>query len=244
MKNIKLYIPLIAIIIIKHVLSHAYFFIDGVEPYFVFKTYLSVFPLVVMFIMFKYADLFNKMRYNVFSYFLFYGFLLDCSWSALERINTYFKLNLTILQQGFDFTYYMFAVIIMLFIVFQYIYRTSLDFNNIESDKYDKLACYVTARYPRKWYEFLWSLYNGIPVSSFGIVINGKMYRYSKITNKLIQRKFTDMSSYKLKRVSVNKDNLRNRIGTYEKEFNLSTHNCTHFIKDIMGFGVKYYFNK
>jgi len=241
MKKIKQYIHLLSIIGVYYLLVHSHVFFS---PFWASKVYICTvvaLPTILMFMFFRFSNQISESKKNVAMNILFNVFLGDVAFFNSRAI----LMHLGILEYAGDFFsvyYYPFLFIIAISVAVLYVYRNKLDFNRLKSDSYDKLGCYVVAKYPKKWYEFLWSLIYGIPVSSFGILMNGYVYEYDKNTKKLKDRyKVQDITQYKLKRVKVNKDSLKSRLNGYEGKFSLFTNNC-RFIKDIMGRTVQFYY--
>jgi len=240
MKEYKHYIPLILLIVFHYLLSHLHTFFDLELAKKMYLLNLNAYPVIVMFVMFKFSSSFKKIQQNIASNILFYVFWGDFAFFSVRRVLIHFKVLES--YSYFQDFYIPFLVVLVITSILAYIYRNKLDFNRLKSDSYDKLGCYVIAEYPKKWYEFLWSLIYGIPVSSFGILMNGYVYEYDKNTKKLKDRyKVQDITQYKLKRVKVNKDSLKSRLNGYEGKFSLFTNNC-RFIEDIMGRTVQFYY--
>jgi len=239
MNSYKHYIPFLAIIIAHYFLAHLHVFFDGYNATMVYLVRLRIYPVVLLFIMFKYSESFKRLQKNIASSILFYVFWGDFTFFSIKAALIHLeKLGN---PKYFETSYYPFLAALVLASILAYLYRNKLDFNNLKSDSYDKLGCYVIAEYPKKWYEFIWSLIHGIPASKFGILLNGYIYTYNK-DKKVNRSKVRDIKRYKLRRIDIDdKSALKVRLNSYESKFSLLTHNCK-FIKDIMGQTVKYYY--
>jgi hypothetical protein len=235
MKAYRHYIPFITIVAVHYLLAHLHVFFDGYNATMVYLVRLRVYPIILLFVMFKYSDSFKKIQRNVASNILFYVFWGDFTFFSIKAVLIHLeKLGN---PKYFETSYYPFLAVLIILSILAYLYRNKLDFNRLKSDPYDKLGCYVIAEYPKEWYEFIWSLIYGIPASKFGILMNGYVYTY---TDKLNRSKVQDVNRYKLRRVKVNKETLKERLNGYEN-LSLLTHNCK-FIKDVMGQAVQYYY--
>lgn len=232
--------PLLALILIKVLLAHGLIYLMPQElRYLSFRVYLSVYPIVVLYVMFRWSEEITKLRRNVLTHVLFYTFLVDCIWSAIERINSYYVFSHKMFHSELLDTSYLIASTALLAAVILAIkYRIKFDYTSIVGDTYDTLTCYVACRFPKTLPEFYYCLKHSTPCVGYCIVLNG--YVYYSDNSGTSRYKLKDPESLKLVKVSyIAKTKLRQRLDGYNKTTNPQGDS---FIEDIMGFPVQHYF--
>ncbi len=245
MKKVKPYIPLIILIFLRYFLqSFHLYFKDITVVYNVHQLYLSAYPIIVLVVMWFGSKRITEIRKNVSISFLYIVFLFDITYSFIERIFKLFNIESNLFKQGFDFSYYIFFALLIFSWVFTIINKNKFEISSLKSDKFDSDRIYLYARIPKTFIEKIWALINVRAVGSFGFIYKGIQVSYRRNTSFIGFRKFSMNRYYILREISP-EDNHEffDRIGKYDKKFNIINNNCLKFCADF-GYNVRNIFKK
>ena len=111
---------------------------------------------------------------------IFFTFFVFTCWFFLHVITDWLNIWFDgINNYQKDLSWWMFVASMLFTITFSYFKREKF---HLTSDKYNDQSCYIARKKPITFRDYLTSLFNQKPYTSYAVVIKGKIITYSKET--------------------------------------------------------------
>jgi len=193
------------------------------------------------------SSYFNKIRSNVLVYWILLTFITYSAYYTLIRIlETLSEYGLGVdksFQDLFgpqyniiDFIPFILGIGMTLF---SHYHGKRYSFKDIKSSRYSENKNYIYMKKSTKFIQHWRALVNGLPAGDFGFVIQGKLAKFNRGTNKLEYVPFHNSSKYCLKKIPTGKLIFEHKVSKLNKFNNNDARLCKK-----LGYNVKQIFRE